>query len=137
MQQLLDHLHHGRGALHGAIVGLIRGREIFAEIDAAGLDDGEQFLERDDLLVHGVAAVVDDDVETAARGVDERVEERFVFLRAGEDFDVRYVGAPVLDAFFVVLDVVLGHICQRATKAADFTIWKHTMSTLGKYSSHV
>lgn len=41
----------------------VRGMQVFAEIESVRSDMGEEFFERVDLLTHGVAAIVDQDID--------------------------------------------------------------------------
>jgi len=63
---------------------------VLAEVDAALGDAGEQLLEGGDLLRHGVAAVVDQDVD-ARHALRDRAQEAAVGLVADEDLDAVFL----------------------------------------------
>lgn len=107
VQTTLNPLHHRVGLARPASIQRdIAGLEVLAEIVPAGLQHGEQRIEADLLLHHGVAAVVDDDVEAAARFGDEFVQKGFVGLVAGKDGRAGGGGGPFGGAGGVVFDVV-------------------------------
>ena len=91
---------------HLPIMGLIARLQILAEIVPAGLDNLPQMLQARLLLIHAVAAVVDDDIEAVPRLFDEAVEEGDVGLVAGEHCRARRLVRPLRGARGVVLDIV-------------------------------
>ena len=111
VDELVDVLHHrGLGGVLGGRVALVAGDvrrvQVFDEVVGPRLDDAPELLERDELLVHLVPAVVDDDVEVAARLLDELAQEGAVGLVAREDGRLVGLVLPLLRAGGVVLDVI-------------------------------
>ena len=64
---------------------------VLTQVDAVRCKVGKQFLERADLLGHGMAAIVDEDVDSGDP-LSERSEKSSVFLVADDDLNLAFLG---------------------------------------------
>jgi len=106
VKQFPNHLHHCLLAGSRPIAWVITRGQVFAEVDATRKDDIKESVEGDDLLLHGVAAIINNDIEAPARLCDEVVQEDGVGLISRKDLGICDVRSPFLHACRVVLNII-------------------------------
>ena len=112
VNKLIDILRHRMHAWVGASLAIttimvhVRRLQILDEVECARLYSAPELFERISLLGHGVATIINDDVEVASCLLDELSQESPVGLIPSKDGSAGCLVFPFFRTSSIVLDVI-------------------------------